>query len=330
MNTNLFYKNIRRVTLFHLIFPVVFFIGLAFLLYKLPVIECFFPISYSTSDNADNLYTNYDYINFEGGVLYYTGYDYMVAGRIRGHYYYSLENEICTLFIISKKTVQSYNEVPLELHDLKFKAKLIANEKMQKNLLKLISEDLHWTYDGINSHCLHTIVSQCHYFAKGTVILALIILISILYTFFHITSCILGLLHPEKCTIFSNTYQNSKLRDEHIKNAIKELSGATAIEDDIYITEHYIIHFSLFNIIILHVNDINHIYYITTLHGLPMRRHLESTIIITDKFKRKHRIMHIMPQNPLDIINMLIERNTDIIVGIPTIEKYEPPKYEDM
>ena len=66
--------------------------------------KSFKPQSYSSSDNIDDCYlSGARYVNVDADTLYYTGYDYIDHDRVKGHYYYTLADDRCTIYLISTK-----------------------------------------------------------------------------------------------------------------------------------------------------------------------------------------------------------------------------------
>ena len=131
---------------------------------RLSLYSGFSPKQYSSADDIDTCYSdNTKYIECHASKLYYSGYDYLAGNKMKGHYYYSLENQKCTIYLISTGFVSNFDTPPLELTDITFRAVLKKNDTNLKPLLEYMSSDLNWNYSGIARHSASTIISQYHY-----------------------------------------------------------------------------------------------------------------------------------------------------------------------
>lgn len=69
---------------------------------RISLFKSFKPQSYSSSDNIDDCYlSGARYVNVDADTLYYTGYDYLDHDCVKGHYYYTLADDRCTIYLIS-------------------------------------------------------------------------------------------------------------------------------------------------------------------------------------------------------------------------------------
>lgn len=154
-----------------------------FAFFSLSVLDSFFPVAYTQEKNIDRYYNeNTRYIHCTASKLYYTGYDYLSHSRIQGHYYYTLVNNQCTIYLIAKPYVSDPQNPPMVLENVRFNAVLQKDDSIRKPLLDYMAADLGWNYTGLERHCSKIIISQYHYDIHLYLILSLFCFLSIAAT----------------------------------------------------------------------------------------------------------------------------------------------------
>lgn len=154
---------------------------------SISLFKSFKPQSYSSSDNIDDCYlSGARYVNVDADTLYYTGYDYLDHDRVKGHYYYTLADDRCTIYLISTKYFNKDNDIPVSLDDVSFKAVLKKNDTYLKPLLEYMAIDLNWNYSGLSSHTSTIMISQYHYSLPLYLCLLIITFIGIISLVFYI------------------------------------------------------------------------------------------------------------------------------------------------
>ncbi len=170
------YINQLKIYRKYYILLIVFSIIILALCIHLNIFQSFFPREYKSSMSADNTYKQgTHYIKCNTNTLYYTGYDYTKGSTVKGYYYYSLDNEICTIYLLSKKEVGEQPQ--LTLNNISFNGRLIKDDTNLNNLLKYMSYDLKWNYNGIQKFSSNIIISQCDYNIKVYVIVSILAII---------------------------------------------------------------------------------------------------------------------------------------------------------
>ena len=115
----------------------------------------------SSSDSnttIEDMYKNGTrFIKCEAPTLYYSGYDMTSSNKVTGHYYYSLDNSSCTIYLLSSNLFDNNDSVPTSISDLKFNARLNRSDASIKSLLKYMSADIDWNYYSL-SKCTGTII----------------------------------------------------------------------------------------------------------------------------------------------------------------------------
>ena len=177
---------------------------------SISLFKSFKPQSYSSSDNIDDCYlSGARYVNVNADTLYYTGYDYLDHDRVKGHYYYTLADDRCTIYLISTKYFNKDNIKILDIgtgsgciaitlnkllnscditgiDDVSFKAVLKKNDTYLKPLLEYMAIDLNWNYSGLSSHTSAIMISQYHYSLPLYLCLLIITFIGIISLVFYI------------------------------------------------------------------------------------------------------------------------------------------------
>lgn len=315
MDSRAFKNKIRHAIGFHLIMPVIFLVLLVCMLLRIPIINCIFPTSMNSSDDVLSIYDDSSYVECTADTLYYTGYDYMIGNTVRGHYYYSLANDRCTIYVLSCKYILSLGDFSEVLNNITFRAELVDNDRNLQDLLSLMARDMNWSYDGINACTSPVIVNELGYSPVPVTLLAVFLIFVFIFTLSHIVSLIHGIIRPFKTIIFAHTLKENT--PAHLAAACSEIAASDPVAADFYMTASYFINTTPYNMAIIPYAAIRQIYHYNTLHGLPMRKHLASSLIIITA-KGKHRFRHLPPKIAQLISDTILSKNPDIKSGLPT------------
>lgn len=172
--------NIRNPYLYAFLASLLIASVCVFWFFKLSVLSSFSPIAYTQEKDIDRYYNDKTrYVNCSADKLYYTGYDYLSRSRVCGHYYYSLTDNQCTIYLIAKPYITDSQNPPLVLENIRFNAALRKNDANLEPLLNYMAADLGWNYAGLERHCAKIIVSQYHYDINLYIILSILCFLSI-------------------------------------------------------------------------------------------------------------------------------------------------------
>lgn len=142
---------------------------------RLSLLSSLTPVVYNSDSNIDRYYEEDSrYIRCHAKELYYSGYDYTAHGKIKGHYYYALENSSCTLYLLSTKMIKDSLNPPLTLSDITFTATLKKNDVHLKPLLEYLSADLGWNYTGLSKCTSPILISEYHYNAPAYILIGVL------------------------------------------------------------------------------------------------------------------------------------------------------------
>lgn len=194
MNKGLINKKFKYTITVSIIITIL----LTALCIRLHIFSSFSPVAYSSVANAADCYNNSNYyVKCYAEKLYYTGYDYMQANKVKAHYYYSLKDNNCTIYMLSTELIERYisdnrldNETPYVIENFTFNAILDNKPKELKPLLKYIATDLNWNYEGISKYSNTILVNEYSYNTVTYVILIIVtgifILISSILIFIYL------------------------------------------------------------------------------------------------------------------------------------------------
>lgn len=142
---------------------------------RLSLLSSLTPVVYNSDSSIDRYYDDDSrYIRCHAKKLYYSGYDYSAHGKIKGHYYYALENDTCTLYLLSENMIKDAQNPPLTLSDVTFTATLQKNDAHLKPLLEYMSVDLGWNYAGLSKCTSSILISEYHYNAPVYILIGII------------------------------------------------------------------------------------------------------------------------------------------------------------
>ena len=195
MHNNNQQKTVKYITIINRQIPIqnpyfyglcIFFIltiifASAFFISDIP--ESINPYVYdSKTTNSQDIYNEgVNYVNCQTDTLYYSGYDMVNRNSIKAHYYYSLNNNRCTIYIISSNYIGNPNNPPLTLNNCSFKARLKRSDNNYKQLLENMSRDLNWNYQGMLRHTSSVVINQAGYsLVKNIIITALAVIFFIM------------------------------------------------------------------------------------------------------------------------------------------------------
>jgi hypothetical protein len=166
------------------IFSILFTLFFIFLCFRYSILSSFSPHYYNSRENVDTVYAQgARYVNANASTLYYTGYDYFDNTTVKGHYYYSLEEKRCTIYLIGNDYIGNESSPPPVLNDVSFRAFLVKNDHNLKPLLEYMASDLEWNYNGILRYSSMVVISPYNYNYVLNLIILIITIVSCILTF---------------------------------------------------------------------------------------------------------------------------------------------------
>lgn len=122
-----------------------------------------FPKQYTISEDTYDDIGSAKSVSCLTDTLYYSGYDYYVHGKIVAHYYYSLKDDACTIFLIDNALAGGSDLPSLTLSEMSFSANIRHGDTYLRQLLEYMASDLDWNYYSLSKHTNNYIISQYHY-----------------------------------------------------------------------------------------------------------------------------------------------------------------------
>lgn len=145
------------------------------------------PSHYTVSGNTFDTIGNKKTINCTTDTLYYSGYDYYVHGKVVAHYYYSLSDNTCTIFLINNK-LSGGSSPQLTLGSQTFSANIRHGDTYLRQLLEYMASDLDWNYYSLSKYTNSYIISQYHYNLPWLIMMISLTAISACLTiYFYVT-----------------------------------------------------------------------------------------------------------------------------------------------
>lgn len=146
------------------------------------------PRHYDVGKDTFNIISDKKAINCTTDTLYYSGYDYYVHGKAVAHYYYSLNDNTCTIFLINNKLAAGSGSVQTTLGSQTFSANIRHGDTYLRQLLEYMASDLDWNYYSLSKYTNTYIISQYHYNMPWLVMMLLLTVASTCFTiYFYVT-----------------------------------------------------------------------------------------------------------------------------------------------
>ena len=325
MNSGQLKRNIRLVNYYRILFPIIFLLILIYAARNSSIINCLFPTKTDMSQAPSELYSNgISYIETTPGKLYYSGYDYYIGSNVEGHYYYSLENGKCTIFVFSKDFFP--DGVQKTLENTTFEAELIPAGNNFEELMTLMARDMNWTYNGISACTDTVIVSQMNYAITPSILLAVFLYFSFAFSSGHILILLYNIINPYSAFTFVALGHRRTRREVIIKAAFEFENKVRFQAENMYMTDHFFIYVSRFNIAIIPINNMAWAYKYSRLHKYHFFGRLSYTVKIITKQKVPYIFNGKSKESADNLLAYLEKRNTHMLVGY-TQENYRNSKH---
>lgn len=151
------------------------------------VFTSIYPKHYTISEDTSDTISTKKAINCTTDTLYYSGYDYYVHGKAVAHYYYSLNDNTCTIFLINNKLAGGSTPL-LTLESQTFSANIRHGDTYLRQLLEYMASDLDWNYYSLAKYSNTYIISQYHYNLPWLILMISLTVTGACFTiYFHVT-----------------------------------------------------------------------------------------------------------------------------------------------
>lgn len=318
-------RSIQRVNLYRAVFPLAFLVLLIVIALNSTVLNCLFPSKIKNSPDPSALYAqDTPYIEMTSGKLYYTGYDYFKGKKVMGHYYFSLEDGKCRIYLFSTDFLPG--DVASTIEDLSFEARIIKADGNFDDLMTLMARDLNWTYEGMTSCTPPYIISQLDYGIVPSLMIAVFLYFSFAFSLGHLIILIFNMIRPEYALTFVSL-GHRKARKELIMKAADEFEDNLHFEtENMYLTDHFLIYVSHYNIAIIPYSYMAWAYKYSRLHRYIFFGSLTYSLKVITKNKVRLTFHRKSKKAADDILSYLEEINPNMLIGY-TQENYENSKH---
>ena len=307
-------RNIKAFYKRRLFSPIVYLILSLLAWLILPIHSMLIPETISDNVSFTKIYKDTDrYVRLSFSELNFTGYTSEKHGSTEGYFYSGKHGNELVIVLLSPKTCE---EGLPTITDLQVSGKIVRGQLTYEELLKALSEDLNWTYEGISKQLPVYFFNEPDYHRGGTIFM----FVAYFGTTIYALGCLLLYLLYIKFPFLSPACQNLVVFGHPIKmleEAEEELATLPQLAtEDMFITEHYFIMTSPYGNAVVPIKEILWIYKYSTLHKfLWYHFSISYTLHIT---ANKHLFIHCPKNTKSDIdgiIDYLAEANHDILVG---------------
>lgn len=133
-------QYIQKMYLIRLIISIILFLILIGIIIINPFRNHISPVKLTDISAIDSLYrSNRRNVTLTADSLYYTGVDYTLSNKIRGHFYYTLKEGRCYLFLICDDKISDTSEPMTNFY---LQAHLTHNDNMYNTIIASMSEEL--------------------------------------------------------------------------------------------------------------------------------------------------------------------------------------------
>lgn len=307
-------RNIKAFYKRRLFSPIVYLILSLLAWLILPIHSMLIPETISDNVSFTKIYKDTDrYVRLSFSELNFTGYTSEKHGSTEGYFYSGKHGNELVIVLLSPKTCE---EGLPTITDLQVSGKTVRGQRTYEELLKALSEDLNWTYEGISKQLPVYFFNEPNYHRGGTTFM----FVAYFGTTVYALGCLILYLLYIKFPFLSPACQNLVVFGHPIKmleEAEEELATLPQLAtEDMFITEHYFIMTSPYGNAVVPIKEILWIYKYSTLHKfLWYHFSISYTLHIT---ANKHLFIHCPKNTKSDIdgiIDYLAEANHDILVG---------------
>lgn len=327
MSIKQIYQRIRKQAFFPLLLPLSFTLlfSVIFSLYDFG--QILFPKYFSAISqiSATDLSTP-SYIILNKAKLHYTGYDVIKNQKVKGRYYYSIQNHVCYFVLLDEKISANAKEI-ITLKNVRLH--LIPLDNDFDGFISEISKDLDYSHIHLLEDTAPFVAVQSDSLFRYSIIAFILSMICLCVTTIIVLNYFMVILFPaSQKRLFPKCHRNlkkqmlSQLSFELANNRFdSQETNATKI--GFFFTDSFLVNFSSRHTKILPINEIVWVYkHIPKTTHKPWENPVRYSIHLVLK-NRQHIILHGFEENNADIlIALLHHKKKDILVGYSTEHLY--------
>lgn len=306
------FNQIRKVNAFKLILPTVILILLFFIAELTSMWQGMFPVNMGSDQNLEAHHgAGYRYVRITVPKLYYSGYDYSVGSSVKGHYYYSLDDNQCRIYIVDKFS----SELPEVLENYTVTGKLVLEPDNFKDLIALMSHDLGWTEEGLSSVTMNVVLSRTNHHNVLMFVMGILMFCAFIFVIASILTLIFNIIRPDYAYTFYSLGHH-KERKYNILRAAREFETTLIFESDtIFVTTRYFIYITNFNAAIIPLKDILWIYKHSTYYNVVVLSWLSYTLRVVTRNNHRYKFRGNDKEVVDELLKFLMELNLGILLG---------------
>lgn len=310
-------NHIRKVSLKKMFFPFLLILITLYLFREIPFYNALKPIKIERLSQVEAVFEQERYfVDLSISTLYYSGYDYLVNGKVSGSYYYAIEDGICYYFLISREAYIKDSSTLLTLKDVRIQGKIESGENNLKELILNMAEDLSWTSAELRKVSSLFIINETEYLHSKTILMigvnSAILIISCFLFFYELSFIVFPLLHP--ACIFLRRYGSSKQQVDELED---ELNREIRLRcKDLIVTKKYLVEISGNHLKVLPLEQILWAYKHSNFHQFRLfSNKLTYTLRVISK-KSGKLISTFQPKSDVDMVLQYLEDYfPDVLVG---------------
>ncbi len=195
MNSKTDYQKIRKGAFFSLLLPLSFTLLFSVIFNLYDFKQILFPQHYASISQVNAAEVSApSYILLDKIKLHYTGYDMLKDTKIKGHYYYYTENNVCYFVLLNEGLS---NTAPKSVVQKNLRLHLIPIDSDFDDFLSNLSKDLDYNQTHLLEDTAPFVAVQSNSLFKYSVVAFLVFLICLLTTVANILYYLFILIYPD-------------------------------------------------------------------------------------------------------------------------------------
>lgn len=338
MKNSFIIDNIRKALLRQLVFPLLLLIAALAVYIKYPKDNFLNPRPLNSKSRYENFYNkNLPHVAVDRPKLYYSGFDYVVNGRVCGHYYYSLIDGYCQFYVLGRESVSLENAAPgLESasfdstdaapsledaasgsRDTVLRGRLVELDPAEyETLMKAMAPEMGWSADSLREISSPYAVSTLPEPYYLNLLFYLLLYGCLLVSGVDLLSSLAYLIWPASSPAFRYLRTFGEVRTLLPKVEMEIRHGTMAQAGSICLTPNYIVNLDTERTLILPLQSVVWIYCHSGLRRFPgLKMKLNYTLHIVARDGRTYDFANQKNKELESILTIIRERRPEILAG---------------
>lgn len=314
---NFIYTHIRKICLKNIIFALFFFLILTVPIVLIPFQTILSPRHISSPEELRAAYEDGEvYVETTFTELHDTGYRLVNGHASAGAYYYCIKDGQVSFVLLNAKD----KTLEPALHDYTVRGKLTEPDKHFEQMVHALAEDLNFSSDGIVSVSMPFLLNENAYHLNFyTYIFAYLLSMMVLLAGFILMNLICFSIpgsHP--------SMGRFRALSPHVPllSVLEELEQPLMHTEKIYVTKHYLIAFSGFELVLLPLEAVLWVYEHGKVHRfflIPLK--MSYTLHIICRSRKKASVSGIKKEELDALTSYLTEHHAEILIGYTSKNK---------